>query len=639
MQKKSRSQKQFAILAKLPKGKGEWVPPMLASSHSAAFDRAGWIHELKYDGYRVEAIVKEGQAELYSRNGNKITKLFPEIETALRYFPLKQFVLDGELVVLDSESHPSFSLLQGRFSLKKAREISTASFVSRATFFCFDLLELEGKDLRRLPLSKRRALLARVLSDLGPIRYSPDFKSGIELFSSARAMGLEGIVSKKAEGTYQSGRSDLWLKVRCDRTSDFVVLGYTQPKRSRSGFGALLLGALAGKKWIYAGRVGTGFTDKQLDELREKLDRLKQKRAPVVVEDESTEDVQWVKPKVVVEIRYKQWKKHLRQASFLRVRTDKKAEECRFESPLEQVEQVETMIEPPEVEISHPEKIFWPKEKYTKSDLVHYYESVWPWMERYLKDRPLMLTRYPDGIDGKSFYQKDAPGFVPDWIRLERVWSEHSQRELKFFVCDNLQTLRYIINMGSIPLHAWASRAGSLEKPDWSILDLDPKGAPFKDVVRIAKEIHSLCESLGLPNYVKTSGGTGLHILLPLGRQLTHEQSKTLAELLAGVIVRRLPKIATVVRMPAKRKGKVYVDFLQNGWGKTIAAPLCVRPHPGAPVSMPLDWSEVNARLKVDRYTIRTALARLKREGDHLAPVLEGHPDLGAALKTLTGLI
>ncbi|MCB0416868.1 MAG: DNA ligase D [Bdellovibrionaceae bacterium] len=636
LQKKNSRQRKDSTLPKLPKASGKWVPPMLAATHPTAFDQPGWIHELKYDGYRVEALAGGGRTELFTRNGNSILKLFPEIHVALKHFP-SQVLLDGELVVLDRESHPAFNLLQSRFALKKEREISLASVANPATLFCFDLLELEGRDLRGLPLHRRRKLLSGVLADLGPIRFSPEFKSGVELFASARAMRLEGIVSKKADSLYLSGRSDLWRKIRCDRTADFAVLGYTQPKRGRSGFGSLLLGALSAKKWVYAGRVGTGFNDKQLGDLRKRLDRLRVESPVTSIEKETFDSIQWVKPQIVVEVRYKQWKKHLRQASFLRLRTDKKAKDCQTQEKSESLEVPE--IEAARVEISHPEKIFWPKEKYTKLDLVKYYESVWPWLGVYLRDRPLMLTRFPDGIEGKSFYQKDAPAFVPDWIRLERVWSEHSQRELKFFVCDSLESLRYIINMGTIPLHMWASRAGSLEKPDWSILDLDPKGAPFKNVVRIAREIHSLCDELDLPNYVKTSGGTGLHILIPLGRQLTHDQSRTLAELLAGIVVRRLPEIATTVRSPAKRQGKVYLDYLQNGWGKTIAAPLCVRPHPGAPVSMPLEWREVNGRLKVGLFTIRTALRRLKRVGDPLAPVLEGHPDLPAALKALHRMI
>ena len=280
--------------------------------------------------------------------------------------------------------------------------------------------------------------------------------------------------------------------------------------------------------------------------------------------------------------------------------------------------------------------MFWPVDGFTKGDLIAYYEGVAPWLLPYLKDRPVVLTRYPDGIDGKSFFQKDAPVYAPSWLRLETMWSEHAEREIRYFVLDDVESLLYVANMGTIPLHVWSSRVAALERPDWCILDLDPKGAPFKHVVEIARHIHALCEDVGLANFVKTSGSTGLHVLIPLGARYTYEQSRTLAELLARFTAKSLPEIATIVRSVSDRDGKVYLDYLQNGHGRLLVSPFCVRPLPGAPISMPLEWSSINGRLKFERFNIRSGRKWLEKHGDALAAVLTESSDMLAALRSLT---
>jgi bifunctional non-homologous end joining protein LigD len=268
--------------------------------------------------------------------------------------------------------------------------------------------------------------------------------------------------------------------------------------------------------------------------------------------------------------------------------------------------------------------------------LIEYYRRIAPWMLPYLRDRPLVMTRFPDGITGKSFYQKDASGFAPEWLLRARVWSEGSEREIECFVADDEASLLYIANLGAIPIHAWASRVGALGRPDWCILDLDPKGAPFVQVVRVARALHRLCEAVGLPNYVKTSGSTGVHVLVPLGGQCTYEQSRTLGQLLAGAVVAELPTIATIVRAVSQRQGRVYVDYLQNRYGQLLAAPFSVRPLPGAPVSTPREWHEVHSRLDLRRHTMRTVPLRLARMArDPMRPVLADKPDLVGALERL----
>jgi bifunctional non-homologous end joining protein LigD len=288
--------------------------------------------------------------------------------------------------------------------------------------------------------------------------------------------------------------------------------------------------------------------------------------------------------------------------------------------------------------LSNLDKVFWPDEGYTKRDLIEFYATAAQWMLPYLEDRPLVLTRYPDGITGKSFFQKDAPEYAQEYVPTVTIWSEDSQRELDYFVVSRPEGLVYIANMAAIPLHIWGSRVSSLATPDWCILDLDPKGAPFADVVAVARAIKELCDAIELPAFVKTSGSSGLHVLLPLGRQCTYEQCRTLGGLLARVVARELPEIATITRQVTRREGKVYLDYVQNGHGRLLVAPFSVRPVPGALVSTPLEWNEVVPRLDIAAFTIRTVPARMKKlKRDPLRPVLDLTPDLPTALERLHG--
>ncbi len=292
------------------------------------------------------------------------------------------------------------------------------------------------------------------------------------------------------------------------------------------------------------------------------------------------------------------------------------------------------------MKISNAEKVYFPGEKLTKGDLVSYYREIFPFMGPYLRDRPLVLTRYPDGIEGKSFFQKDAPTWRPDWIRTVTVHAEEVDRDLAHFIADDVDALTWLVNLGVIPFHVFSSRAPALDRPDWCILDIDPKEAPFEHVVRIARAAHALCDEIGLPAFPKTTGQRGMHVLVPLGGQLDHAQSRTLGELLARVLEAELADISTTARAIPARRGRVYLDYLQNGFGKTVVAPYAVRPRPGAPVSTPLRWSEVTDRLDPSRFTIRNALSRAERLGaDPLAPVLSTSPDLVSALDRLRGRI
>ena len=625
------------------------VKLMLAEPRDAAFSKSGWIWELKYDGYRLLAGREDGKPLLRYRHGMDSTAVFPEVARAISALPYDSFVLDGEVVVLDAKARPRFGLLQKRALLQRRTDIERAAVDRPATYFAFDLLAFEGYDLRGLPLSAREALLARLLPRAGPVRFADHVETkGGELLAAAGELGLEGVVGKKADAPYSGARSGDWIKVRLDRTGDFAIVGFTKPEGARSGFGALHLASWQDGGLVYAGRVGTGFSDKQLRELHARLSKSVRPTPAFGGAVPTGRDHVWVEPELVSEVRFKERTGDglLRHPAFLRLRDDKAIAECTREDdgggdePVEQPAAAPARaIEPEEkvVPLSNLTKVFWPEEGYTKGDLIEYYRAIAPWLLPYLKDRPLVMTRYPDGIHGKSFFQKDAPKFAPDWIRLERIWSEHAEREIDYFVCDDLETLLYVANLGSIPLHVWASRVASPERPDWCILDLDPKGAPFSHLVTLARAIHVLCDEIGLPNFIKTSGATGLHVLLPLGGQCTHAESRTLGEILARVIEQDHGKIATTARMLEARGGKVYLDYLQNGHGKTIAGPFSARPVPGATCSAPLKWSEVNAKLDPKDYTIKTLPARMKRmKEDPLREVLTLKPDLHQALARLT---
>jgi bifunctional non-homologous end joining protein LigD len=625
------------------------VAPMLAETREEPFSRAGWLFEVKLDGYRMRAVKENGQARLITRNGNDYSAAFPELIRPIAALPYANVLMDGELVILDDAGRPSFQRLQNRARIGRSPDIRHASVESPGSLYVFDLMSLEGFDLRSLPLVKRKALLRKVLPEAGPLKYSEHFeKEGEALYDQAVGMGLEGIVAKQADSPYKSGRSDLWLKVRADKTGDFVVVGFTEPRGSRGGFGALHLGGYRDGKLVYAGRAGSGFSAKQLKEVSDRLEELAIDRpafeGPVPAEKES----RWVKPELVAEVRYKEVTNDglLRQPVFLRFRDDKKPEECVLES-VPSVERSEPVIELEssrsaprsagmDIKFTNLAKVFWPDEGYTKGDLIEFYRAISPWMLPYLTERPLVLTRYPDGINGKSFFQKDAPQYAQDFVRTVTIWSEDSQRELDYFVCDTEASLLYIANMGAILLHVWSSRVATLETPDWCILDLDPKEAPFTDVVTVALAVKALCDDIGLPTGIKTSGSTGLHVLIPLGRQCTYEQSRTLGGLLARVVASRLPEIATVTRQVQKRGGKVYLDYVQNGHGRLLVAPFSVRPLPGAPVSTPITWDEVTPALDIRAFTIRNVPDRMRGlPSDPLLPVLSETPDLVEALARL----
>ena len=625
------------------------VRPMLATSRDAPFTRRGWVFEIKYDGYRVIGAREGGEAVLWSRNGNDLTATFPEIARAVRGLPFGHVIVDGEVVVHDAAGLPSFGRLQKRGRLQNHADIQRAAVELPARMYVFDLLAVGGLDLRRMPLLARKRVLREVLPPVGPLHYCDHIpEAGEVMYEHVTQMRLEGIVAKKADSIYVSARSGSWMKIRAVETGDFVVVGWSESRDSHPTLSSLYLARYDGERLVHSGSAGTGFTTEQLARYREMLLEIEVEDSPATGEAIRIPGrvQRWVRPERVAEVRYSERTEAglLRHPVFVRLRDDKAPEECVLDAG---ESRREVLAEPPpvrapsvarEVHFTNLDKVFWPAERYTKGDLIDYYRAISPWLLPYLADRALVMTRYPDGIDGKSFYQKDAPEWAPDWLRTETVFSESSGRDLSYFVADSPEAVLYIANMGTIPLHIWHSRLETPSRPDWCVLDLDPKEASFDDVIRVARCIRGVCEEAGLPCYVKTSGSSGLHVMIPLGRRCTYEQSQLFGGLMSRVVAVELPEIATVERRVSRREGKVYLDYLQNGHGKLIAAPFCVRPRPGAPVSMPLDWSEVDDGLAIEQHTIWTAPARMAALGrDPLAAVLEEEPDLVAALERLMG--
>ena len=621
-------------------------PLMLATLEAQPFSGSEWLFEIKYDGVRVLAERKGDTVELYGRNQTVISSRYPELRDALKHLPCDRFIIDGEIVALDESGKPSFQKLQARMHLTRAHDIERAVGAVPVEGVFFDCLALEGHDLRSVPLAQRKEFLKNLLPPLGLARYGDHvIHAGDDLFHAASEMGLEGIVAKRTNSRYLGARSRDWIKIKCHRRQEFVVGGYTNPQGGRTGFGALHLGLYQAGKLIYVSKVGTGFDGKTLKLIWEKMQPLKCGRSPFDVRSPSGRGHTWIEPKLVCEVRFSDWTHDggIRHPTFLGLRADKQPGDCRKDEPkpsnLRELAAVvaEDRVDRGKKEVSFTNltKIFWPAEGYTKGDLVDYYRANAPCLLPYLKDRPLVLTRYPDGIAGKSFFQKDAPEFVPGWLRIEKIYSRDSDRDIGYLIVNDTETLLYVINMGTIPLHLWSSRIGSLERPDWLVLDLDPKGAPFTDVVKVARSLHEILQQLGLESFIKTSGASGLHILLPLGARYTHEQAKNFARLLAMLGHDAVPEISTIARPLAARAGKVYIDFGQNGYGVTIAAPFAARPVPGATVSCPLMWEEVNENMHPSQFTIKTVLTRSGKLKNPMAPVLGKGIDLAAALQPI----
>ena len=609
------------------------LAPMLAKSATSAFDDPQWIFEIKYDGVRAcLARTTDGHRHLLSRQDNDYRLRFPEIALAARYLPAPTFAVDGEIIAVDESGGGSFELLQQR--------LGGGSSTVRAVMYAFDLTHLAGYDLRQLPLLQRKQLLREFLPPTGPLRYTDHITGdGARFFDLAKQRGIEGVLAKQANSVYQSGqRSDAWLKIKAPRAATLAVVGW-MPGRGGRKLGSLLLAWLIDGTLRYAGNVGSGISERVSTELMQTFAN-RSLTAPAFESGDLDVDrsAVFVSPTHTARVRYTEVTSAgaLRHPVFLGLDETHQWHECSAPASLgtgtddldgasgDGRDVATTADVERAVRRTNIGKIFWPAQGYTKGDLLNYYESIWPYLHPYLRDRPVVLTRYPDGIDGKSFFQKHAPEFTPDWVSTRRI------DDTEYIVADNLETLLYIINLGCIPLHLWSARCSNLEEPDWCVLDLDPKGAPFGTVVEIARHLHRMLDEFDVAHFAKTSGQAGVHILIPLADGIDHLQAKMFGEIIARLAARELEEIATIARPLSERADRVYIDFLQNGYGKTIAAPLCVRPVDGATVSMPLRWSQVAKRLNPGRYTIKTVPKLLEKSEDPMAPLLSDSAGLTA---------
>ena len=623
------------------------ISPMLATLIDEPFDGKDWLFELKLDGIRA-LVVKDGDnLDMSTRNSRDLTKRFPTLSGAFGELKAGTAVLDGEIVALDDKGHSHFSLIQPRIHLSHAGDIASADEKIPVYFYAFDLLYLNGYNLMNFPLVERKAVLHKLIPDsTGWIRYVDHVDGkGKEFFGVVSKHGLEGIVAKLKTSEYQQTRSKHWLKIKTQQTDHFVVGGFTPPEGSRKHFGALLLGLYRNKDLIYVGRAGGGFSDRTLADTHKKLQRLIAKKCPFTTVPAEARRSTWVHPRLVCEVRFNEWTddQKLRAPIFEGFRDDLDPEQCLLNESIPQdisedsVDSLRVGLAAGPIEFSNLDKVFWPEDGYTKGDLIQYYDKISPYLIPHLMDRPLVFERFPNGIHGESFYQKDAPDYTPGWIRTQKIWSEDVQRDIRYFIGNDRDQLLYIANTGNIQQNPWMSRVEHLDYPDYLVFDLDPVEAPFSSVQKVALVVKEVLDELGLRSYPKTSGASGIHIHLPvLERTFTYEDVRVFAEAVASIVVERAPDLATIERVVKRRKAHhIYIDFLQNIRGKTVASVYSPRPRVGAPVSTPLRWEEFKKPIDPKAFTIKTIFPRLDKFGDLFDRALSDRQDISGFIGVL----
>jgi bifunctional non-homologous end joining protein LigD len=653
------------------------VIPMLATLIDEAFDNKDWLFEIKWDGYRAMAYCNGESVELQSRNLKPFTQKYAPVAKALADLKLEA-VLDGEIVAVNEQGLADFQALQ-----------NWQNTPVRLQYFVFDVLWFNGLDITNVPLLQRKKILQGLLpADHDVIKFSDHVVGkGKKFFTAAVKQGLEGIMAKRADSIYQPDtRTPDWAKIKVALRKEVIIAGYTEPRRSRKFFGSLLLGVYEGTDLVYVGHTGSGFNTKNLEQIYKKLQPLKISQSPFAKAPKSNMPPTWVKPQVVCEIKFTEWTadRHARHAIFMGLREDKKATAVTLEksttmaklkssskktAPAKkaatpkgtskprqkqnaatktsgkkvEVEKEGEQVLPldgQEVHLTNLQKIYWPKEGFRKGDVVNYYLQMAPFILPYLIDRPQSLNRHPNGIAAPNFFQKDVRGKVPEWIETFEEFSESTGVAVEYLVCSNEATLIYMANLGCIEINPWHARKQDYLKPDWCLIDLDPdKGNTFDEVIDVAHAVKSVLDSIGAEAYVKTSGSTGIHIYIPLGAKYDFELAKQLAQLVVTLVNNELPGLTSMERTPAKRKGKIYLDFLQNKETQTAAAPYSLRPKPGVPVSTPLDWSELKKGLTPQTWNAMNIYDRVKTEGDLFAPVLQKGIDLNSVLQTLQSLM
>jgi len=627
-----------------------YIPAMLAKETKQPFDDQDWIFEIKWDGYRAIAELNKDEVKLYSRNGNLFNAKYPEIIDALAQMDVEA-VLDGEIVAMDEQGNPNFQLLQN-YNGRQPYPIY---------YYVFDILKLNNQSVMELPLVKRKELLRtfilfRTLIKNSIIKYSDHIEeNGKEMYALMAERNMEGIMAKKADSPYLPGqRTADWLKIKYRKTTDAIICGFTEPEGERKYFGALILGLMQGHTIKYIGHTGTGFDKSSLKNLYEQLKPLAMPQSPFNETVKTNTPVTWVKPALVCEVEFTEKTRDgmLRNPAFIRLRQDKPVEDTTMAS-LETVTKEQAEIESSSkankdtiipfgrviVPVSNWNKLYWPEEKITKGDVVEYYLGIAELILPYLKNRPQSLKRNPEGIANEGFFHKDAGENVPSFVKTIAVHSESSDKDVDYIVCNNKATLTYLNNLGCIEINPWHSTIRSLDYPDYLIIDIDPSDKnTFDQVIETANVIHEILEKAGAANFCKTSGATGMHIYIPSHRKYTYEQLKGFAELVCVMANEQLPKITSTERSLSDRGSKIYLDYLQNSMGQTVAAPYSLRPYPGATVSTPLNWAEVKPGLTPAQFNIFTVPARVKKTGDLFKGILGKGINMETLLNKMSGI-
>jgi bifunctional non-homologous end joining protein LigD len=632
------------------------VVPMIATAADEPFDSPAFSFEPKWDGVRTIAFVDGGVVRLQTRNLLDCTTQYPEAHgVAEALTGAYQAIVDGEIVALDERGVPSFQRLQPRMHVQDESAVRRLRRATPVHYQVFDLLWVDGEDLMRRPLGERQRRLEEVLTPMGAIkRAEPFVGTGRALFDAVREQGLEGIVAKRLDSPYVQGRAATWIKVKSQRTMDCVIGGWTAGLGGRHAtLGSLLLGIYRDARLVPVGHVGTGFDERTLKDL---LAKVTEREAPTPSFDpvpRVNQPARWCMPELVCEVEYTEMTRDgtLRQPAFRGLRPDIDPLDCTGEerqesarravqasekvrpeqpraTPTERVPAV-LRVDGHELKLTNLAKVLFPEDGYTKADLIRYYTEVSPYLVPHVKDRPLTLKPFPDGIGGMSFYQKDKPSFTPRWVQS---WNDPEEEGNDYILANDMATLVWLANYTAIEIHPRLSRVDKPDHPDTVMIDLDPATGTWDDVKEVAHEVKAVLDDLGLAGFPKTTGSRGIHVLVPVARRYTFEETRAFAQHVGLLLRERLPKLVTLEFTKAKRRG-IYIDFLQNARNKSTAGPYTVRPIRRAPVSAPLRWDEIGALGRPDAFTIANLRGRLEQVGDLLAPALSLEQKLPAKLR------
>jgi bifunctional non-homologous end joining protein LigD len=649
------------------------LEPMLATLAERSFSDANWLFEIKWDGVRALAWISDRELTLRSRAGVDITKRYPELASLPESLSARQAILDGEIVALDATGHSDFQLLQERMHVRAPGERLVAQVP--VVYFVFDLLYCDGHDLRHSPLLERKQLLQSLLHTTERFRYADhQLEQGKELFELARENGLEGIVAKRTDSTYISDRSASWMKLKITSTVDAVVGGWTEARTPALPFGSLLLGLYQGKKFRFIGHVGSGFDAKKLKELSDRLKELTSPSCPFESVPETNEKPSWVTPSLVARVKYGGWtqERALRHPVFVGLREDVQPADCQWENEAAPAATAPAIVHAPEFvgrvlngaaqienelfkgksetvtveldgkrfRLSNLNKIYFPESGYSKRDLLAYYYRMADYILPFLRGRALVLRRYPDGIKGQAFFQKDMrEGLgLPEWFKTVPIDSEGRGKQLFYATAEDRASLLYLTSLGCIDHNPWSSRYDNLDRPDYFFFDLDPSdGTEFSVGVTIAKALHDKLQDLRVKSFLKTSGATGIHIFVPVEPLYSYEQLRTFAEIVARTVSNEYPQLVTSERIVAKRPaGRILIDVQQNAHGRPLACAYSVRAFAKAPVSTPILPRELKPTLLPEKLNIRTVFSRLEKSGDLWADFWTQRQRLEPAIERLS---